>query len=163
LKALGATLPAALDETLLTTLLLLVIGPALSLCDDHVVKVTQKKIHKQTSSTRDQPADAARPSLKADSNPMAFVDDLGKGVVDVIDGLGKNIQELGAYCPPTAQICGRQTEARGRQKVGLRHGLLQFVRLAALMLEHVNLMLEHVSLMLEHVNLMCARRSESFE
>jgi hypothetical protein len=52
----------------------------------------------------------------------------------------------------------------------LRHGLLQFVRLAALMLEHVNLMLEHVnlmlehvSLMLEHVNLMCARRSESFE
>ena len=130
LKALGATLPAALDETLLTTLLLLVIGPALSLCDEHVVKVTQKKIHKQTTSTRDQPkihkqttstrdqpADAAaRPSLKADSNPMAFVDDLGKGVVDVIDGLGKNIQELGRTVHLLPKSAGAKPKPEGVKK-----------------------------------------------
>jgi len=116
LKALGAILPAALDETLLTTLLLLVIGPALSLCDDHVVKVTQKKIHKQTTSTRDQPADAARPSLKAESNPMAFVDDLGKGVVDVIDGLGKNIQELGRTVHLLPKSAGAKPKPEGVKK-----------------------------------------------
>jgi hypothetical protein len=117
LKALGATLPAALDETLLTTLLLLVIGPALSLCDDHVVKVTQKKIHKQTTSTRDQPADPAdaRPS-KADSNPIAFVDDLGKGVVDVIDGLGKNIQELGRTVHLLPKSAGAKPKPEGVKK-----------------------------------------------
>jgi hypothetical protein len=112
-----ATLPAALDETLLTTLLLLVIGPALSLCDEHVVKVTQKKIHKQTTSTRDQPADPAdaRPS-KADSNPMAFVDDLGKGVVDVIDGLGKNIQELGRTVHLLPKSAGAKPKPEGVKK-----------------------------------------------
>ena len=122
LKALSATLPAALDETLLTTLLLLVIGPALSLCDEHVVKVTQKKIHKQTTSTRDQPADAeavrsdARPS-KADSNPMAFVDDLGKGVVDVIDGLGKNILlELGRTVHLLPKSAGAKPKPEGVKK-----------------------------------------------
>jgi len=101
---------------------LLVIGPALSLCDEHVVKVTQKKIHKQTTSTRDQPADAeavrsdARPS-KADSNPMAFVDDLGKGVVDVIDGLGKNILlELGRTVHLLPKSAGAKPKPEGVKK-----------------------------------------------
>ena len=96
---------------------MLVIGPALSLCDDHVVKVTQKKIHKQTTSTRDQPADPAdaRPS-KADSNPIAFVDDLGKGVVDVIDGLGKNIQELGRTVHLLPKSAGAKPKPEGVKK-----------------------------------------------
>jgi hypothetical protein len=70
---------------------------------------------------------------------MAFVDDLGKGVVDVIDGLGKNIQELGRTVHLLPKSAGAKPKPEGVKKSDEALITLQFVRLAALMLEHVNL------------------------